>query len=40
MMEQNFAEPLLKKECPFEYKCKTLDCIECIKIYREGKEDE
>lgn len=39
-MEQNFAEPLLNKTCPCEYQCKALDCIECIEIHKEGKNDE
>lgn len=39
-MEQNFAEPLLNKTCPYEYQCKAPDCIECIEIHKEGKNDE
>ena len=39
-MEQNFAEPLLNQDCPFDYQCKALDCIECIEIYKEGKPNE
>lgn len=43
-MEEILKEPirsgpaalLHNKDCPYEYKCKAMDCIECMEIY--GKE--
>lgn len=29
---------LHNKECPYGYKCKAMDCIECMEIY--GRENE
>lgn len=37
-MEQTGVSALLmNKECPYDYKCKDVDCMECIKVYTEGK---
>lgn len=33
-------EMLINQDCPFDYQCKALDCIECIEIYKEVKHDE
>ena len=29
---------LHSKECPVGYRCKAPDCIECMRLHREGKE--
>lgn len=32
----NVADLLHNKDCPFEYKCKAVDCTECVEIHRCG----
>lgn len=40
-MEDNLtvADLLQKKDCPFDYQCRAMDCMECIEIRREGEDD-
>ena len=33
MMIQEAAMVLHKKQCPFEYRCRATDCIECQREY-------
>lgn len=34
---QSLAVLLYDRECPFEYKCLSSDCIECIRLHTEGQ---
>ena len=37
---QILAALLHSRECPFGYKCKATDCVECVKKHMEkGKTD-
>ena len=27
-------------ECPFDYQCKAVDCIECVKVHMEGGSED
>lgn len=33
------ADLLLNKECPFDYQCKALDCLECAEIHKEEQNN-
>lgn len=35
----NVADLLLKKDCPFDYQCKAMDCIECIETRGEREAE-
>lgn len=37
--EPNTAGLLLNKDCPYDYQCKAMDCMECIEIYMEDKNE-
>ena len=44
MMERSdraLAALLYERKCPFDYRCKAVDCVECAKIHMEkgGAED-
>ena len=38
---QTLVTLLHNRECPFDYQCKAVDCVECVKIHmeKEGAED-
>ena len=36
----NVANILHEKECPFQYKCLSTDCIECAKLHMEKGSEE
>jgi hypothetical protein len=38
--ENNVAGLLLNKDCPFDYKCRAMDCMECMNIYMEEGNDD
>ena len=38
--DMNMAGLLFNKECPFDYQCKALDCMECAEMHREEQNDE
>ena len=35
----NMADLLLKKDCPFDYQCRDMDCMECIENRGDEKSD-
>jgi hypothetical protein len=37
-MNERIAQLLLCQECPFDYKCLAMDCMDCVDLYAEGKE--
>lgn len=39
-MNPTVAELLYDKECPYDYKCLSMDCMECMKLHMESKENE
>lgn len=38
-MEQCAKELLHNQHCPHGYKCQAVDCMECLQIYADGKEE-
>lgn len=37
-MDLDIAGLLCNQECPLDYKCLAVDCMECLKIYMDSKE--
>ena len=35
----NESELLMKGDCPYGYRCKAVDCMECMKIHNGEKEE-
>ena len=33
--DQTLAALLYDRKCPFDYQCKAVDCVECVKIHME-----
>ena len=39
MNEHSTGALLMNSECPYNYQCKAVDCLDCIEIHRGEKED-
>lgn len=39
MNETSMGALLMNAECPYNYQCKAVDCLDCIEIHRGEKED-
>lgn len=35
----NESELLMKGDCPYNYQCKAVDCMECVEIHHGEKKD-
>lgn len=33
------SELLMNSDCPYNYQCKAVDCMECVEIHRGEKEE-
>ena len=39
-MNESTGNLLMNSDCPYNYQCKAVDCMECIEIHRgENKEE-
>lgn len=39
MNEPTTGNLLMNSDCPYNYQCKAVDCMECMKIYHGEKEE-
>ena len=40
MNETSTGELLMNRNCPYNFQCKAVDCLECIEIHRREKEED